>query len=295
MTTVRACLAVALVLLFPLFSRAENAPVGIIADINGPTETVFVVRGQRSLHPEVGFLVLSGDRITVANTGVTVTVNLLSRPEPLVINKENAPELGRMLDKTSQATLVGNVLQWLVESLPKERKPQFVNMAIRGMPSAITIPVFKFGKQTVIAGSRDWQLTWQGGGAPYELHLSNTTSSRRVVQKKDLSQASVVLEGVNLSVGYYAIEVQGGGRKTTQELTVVAKSELPPMPREIQGLKTAEKFREFLYITWLSGHEGGKWALEAMLQAYKASCSYPPAGRLLRSLSEGVVATSPVK
>ena len=288
MTALRVCLASMFMLLFPLTLRAENYPVGIVADISGPVEAVRVVRGQRSLTPEVGFLILHGDRIAVTAPGIAVTVNLVGQPDQLVIDKDNAAERGLMAINADQTTLVANMLHWLADILPRKHKSQPMMMATRGLAPALVVPIFRPGDQAVATGARDWPVIWQGGAAPYELRLAGAQSLDVLAQKKNLNQPSAILEGVDPTPGRYILEVQGGGRRATQPLIVVAKSALPRIPREIQDLQTTDKFRKLLYITWLSSQDHGKWVFEAMLQANQISRTYPPASRLLRSLQEDV-------
>ena len=281
----RLYLVAALVLLFPLTLRAESYPVGVVSGISGSAQSVRILRGQESLSPEVGMLIFQGDRITVTAPETTVTVDLCGRAEQLAINKASAPQYGLISVKAEQPTVISNIMHWFA-SMGVRKQSQQVMLVTRGQAPALVVPVFRPHEQAVTAGPQDWPVIWHGGAAPYSVRLIHSQNADALIQKTNLTQPSVVLEGVKPTPGNYVLEVQGGGRKAVQSLVVVAKSALPGIPKEIRDLKATDTLKELLYITWLSRQDNGKWVFEAMLQASQLSQAYPPAGSLLRSLQE---------
>lgn len=285
MIALRVYLVFTLVLLFPMIVRAETFSIGTVVDIHGPATLARVIRGQDSFPPEVGLCICQGDRISVTSPGTSVTVELIDRPERLVIDKVNSTDFGLMTIKTEQTTLTNNVLQWLA-GVTSAKQAQRVPLNMRGQAPALVVPIFRPHDQTITTGLRDWSVAWHGGDAPYHIRLSHKQNAAILVQKTNLAQPSVVLERVNPTPGGYLLEVSSGGRRAAQSLIVVDKYSLPDMPKEIQNLKTTDNLRTLLYITWLSKQDHGKWLFEAMLQANQISRTYPPASRLLRSLQE---------
>jgi hypothetical protein len=114
------------------------------------------------------------------------------------------------------------------------------------------------GKAQVGAGTRPFGVCWQGGVAPYEVRLTDS-SGAQVFDRTQLSASPLVLKGadaVNLALGDYSLALTDDrGIERDERFTVVDASKLPAGPANAVGRATS-----------LAGVPDGAFAFEAYLE-----------------------------
>lgn len=282
-----------LVFIFLMFATMawpdqQTTHIGIVDAIDGPSECVAIVHGTESIsNIKPGFPLFAGDKVMVKESGTKVRISVAGQKEPLVIRKENAAELGVIKDTSQVPTVIGNMIGWLAQAMPghKEEIPT-VSAATRGGPPPVELSALKSGKATVLAGKRNWIVSWKNGKAPYSLTLTQEKDHKliTIIDRKDIKEKETTFNNLNLETGQYRLTLNSNESAASAILNIVTEKDLPDKPQAFHEINLPNDLKNILYIAWLYGQDNGKLAFEAMQEAFAAAASYEPAAQLLQAM-----------
>lgn len=143
------------------------------------------------------------------------------------------------------------------------------------------------------AGKRALHIRWQGGEAPYRLHLlKKEGEGMRMLVETSADVRAADLPALDLEPGDYLLVIKDAkdyaqnvdplaGPATTMDLNVLPVEERPVISEDFAA-DAPEAMRALRYPIWLANRGDGEWTLEAMQLAAPLAAESPYAAAWMR-------------
>lgn len=241
----------------------------------------------------------SGDRIFINDS--QAYLNLINSNGALRITAADAKKEGYEVNAKPNSTW-NNLVAFVTDKI-KPGQTQAVSASTRGkgtrggcpQPEDInfpSIPADQTETPKMAAGERALHFIWQCGKAPYRLSL--VQNDKVITEINVPSGFEATLPKQNLKPGTYklvlkdkkgfapGVEPLYGNAYVTENLILVAPTNVPPMPEALANAPLPKETRKLLYADWLSRQGNGEWSMEAIQHLIPYAKNYEPAADWLR-------------
>lgn len=276
-------------------ATAHASPVAFVeagAGMKDLAAAIRVKRGARQVPVKGRYLNLeAGDEITLRAPGAKVAVRYLGdnavhwvRRQPGAgkgapdyrVRVPQVPSLPQAVFDWLAAQVVGGGAarpqQEITASSRTTRGGEACAATVDGSAAALQFRGAPAGAAKVAAGAEPLVVAWVGGTGPYAVQA---VSDGGAAVAGALRGCHARIEGKALAPGRYTLTLRDGSGAAPVRLPVAVEAARPAMPEVLAKAAIDPVARQLYYATWLSGVEGGAWALEAQRIVLSQDCRAP--------------------
>lgn len=276
----------------PAIPAEEGSVIGVIGTIRGLSRDYELHRGDEILPLRIFGQVMAGDRVVIRNEDGLVRIHLTTG-EVRTLERHNSNKALEI--SGAPATVLSNLIAGVAGLLTPWHDFVELNLSVRTSAPAPTddpldLPLLRSEGSTLAAGRRAFTLVWFGGTPPFEVELLQSGDGRKILQAGDLMARELPTRELELLPGSYWLRLwDRAGHLVERTVEAVPAEDVPRAPAELGLAGLPASWRATAHAGWLAQQDGGRWLLEALLEAAPAAAVFGPARELAEFLSVGGV------